>query len=143
MRRVFLKDYVLRQRPLLLSPLAMGQIGGRVGSLRSMASFRDPRSFSSFRDLVVYEDTHLLVANKPGGCLTQGDSTGDESLFAMAKKYLALERGKDLSSVYLALVHRLDRVSSGVVVFGKTSKAASRLSEQVRNVLISMNGLFL
>ena len=109
--------------------------GKKVASPRHLlrfASFKSNKFNNAFRDAVVFEDNHLLVVNKPGGCLTQGDKTGDTSLFAEAKQYLAGARKKDLSTVYLALVHRLDRVSSGVVVFGKTSKAASRLSEQFR-----------
>ncbi|WP_022852890.1 RluA family pseudouridine synthase [Thermodesulfatator atlanticus] len=83
------------------------------------------------KDLIIYEDNHLLVVEKPGGLLVQGDQTGDMSLFAMVKKYLKEEYQKP-GNVYLGLVHRLDRVTSGVVVFAKTSKAAERLSKAFR-----------
>lgn len=77
--------------------------------------------------LILYEDNHLLVLNKPGGLLVQGDRTGDETLLTAAKNYLK-EKYQKPGRVFLALVHRLDRVTSGVVVFARTSKAASRLA---------------
>lgn len=64
--------------------------------------------------------------------LSQGDKTNDTSLFSLTKEYLAYARGKNISSVYLGLVHRLDRVSSGVLVLAKRSKSAARLSEVLR-----------
>ena len=80
---------------------------------------------------VLYEDNHLLAVYKPAGVPTQGDQTGDLSLFEMAKSYLA-EKYQKPGNVYLGLVHRLDRPTEGVVLFARTSKAASRLSEQFR-----------
>jgi 23S rRNA pseudouridine1911/1915/1917 synthase len=69
---------------------------------------------------------------KRAGELTQGDSTGDESLLDMAKSYIGEKYSKP-GEVYLGLVHRLDRPVSGVILFARTSKAAARLSEQFRN----------
>jgi len=69
---------------------------------------------------------------KPAGVLTQGDKSGDVSLFDMVKDYLK-EKYKKPGNVFLGLVHRLDKPVAGIVLFGKTSKGASRLSEQFRN----------
>ncbi|MBA2849776.1 23S rRNA pseudouridine1911/1915/1917 synthase [Thermosulfuriphilus ammonigenes] len=87
--------------------------------------------WTAFRELILYEDNHLLVVNKPTGLLSQGDITGEKSLFSLAKSYLK-EAYKKPGNVYLGLVHRLDRVTSGVVVLAKTSKAARRLVEQFK-----------
>lgn len=80
---------------------------------------------------IIYEDNHLLVINKPSGLLVQGDKTGDPDLLTLAKQYLKEKYNKP-GNVYLGLVHRLDRPVSGVVVLARTSKAASRLSAQIR-----------
>jgi 23S rRNA pseudouridine1911/1915/1917 synthase len=80
---------------------------------------------------ILHEDNHCLVVNKPAGLLTQGDATGDESLVSLAKRYLK-DRYQKPGNVFVGLVHRLDRPTSGVVVLAKTSKGASRLSEQFR-----------
>ena len=80
---------------------------------------------------VLYEDNHLLVALKPAGVLIQGDKTGDPTLLAVAKQWLITKYQKP-GNAFLGLVHRLDRPVAGVVVFAKTSKAASRLSTQFR-----------
>ena len=85
---------------------------------------------------LIYEDNHLLVFNKQHGVLVQGDSTGDISLLDILKKYLKTTK-KKVGNVYLGLVHRLDRTSSGVIVFAKTSKALSRLNEQFKNREVS------
>jgi 23S rRNA pseudouridine1911/1915/1917 synthase len=82
---------------------------------------------------VLFEDNHLLVVNKPPGLLAQGDITGDATLLDQLRHYLAAQRKKDINTVYLGLVHRIDRVTSGVMVYAKTSKAASRLSEDFRH----------
>ena len=82
--------------------------------------------------VILYEDNHLLVCIKPEGILSQEDETKDLDILNILKKYLKEEYNKE-GNVYLGLVHRLDRRVSGVMVFAKTSKAASRLSEQVRN----------
>ena len=80
---------------------------------------------------VIYEDNHVLVAEKPPNLLTQGDSTGDEDMLTLLREDLKLRFNKP-GNVYLGLVHRLDRPVGGAMVFAKTSKAASRLSEQIR-----------
>lgn len=81
---------------------------------------------------VLYEDNHMIAVYKPAGVLTQGDRTGDRSLMDDVKEYLK-EKYKKSGNVFLGLVHRLDKPVSGIVLFGKTSKGASRLSEQFRN----------
>ncbi|MEX0680420.1 MAG: RluA family pseudouridine synthase [Balneolales bacterium] len=81
---------------------------------------------------IVFEDNHLLVINKPGRMLSQGDVTGDEDVQSILKKYLK-EKYKKPGNVFLALVQRLDRTVSGLMVLARTSKAASRLSQQIRN----------
>ena len=83
---------------------------------------------------IIYEDNHLLVVEKPVNVPVQADSSGDKDLLTMLKQYLK-EKYKKKGNVYLGLVHRLDRPVGGVMVFAKTSKAASRLSEQVRTHL--------
>lgn len=79
----------------------------------------------------LYEDNHILVVVKPPNMLTQGDETGDEDLLAALKEDIRIRCNKP-GNVYLGLVHRLDRPVGGAMVFAKTSKAASRLSEQIR-----------
>ncbi len=81
---------------------------------------------------VLYEDNHIIAVYKPAGVLTQGDRTGEVSLYDTVKDYLK-EKYKKPGNVFLGLVHRLDKPVSGIVLFGKTSKGASRLSEQFRN----------
>jgi 23S rRNA pseudouridine1911/1915/1917 synthase len=79
-------------------------------------------------DEILYEDNHLLAVHKRAGVLVQGDVTGDVALFQMAQDYLRRTYQKP-GNVYLGLVHRIDRPVAGVVLFAKTSKAASRLSK--------------
>jgi 23S rRNA pseudouridine1911/1915/1917 synthase len=81
---------------------------------------------------VIYEDNHLLVVEKPVNILSQSDQTNDKDMVNLLKKYLKDKYNKP-GNVFVGLVHRLDRPVGGVMVFAKTSKAASRLSEQVRN----------
>ncbi len=81
---------------------------------------------------ILYEDNHLLVVEKPINVLVQSDSTKDKDLLTMLKEYLK-EKYQKPGNVYLGLVHRLDRVVGGVMVFAKTSKCASRLGKQVAN----------
>ncbi len=81
---------------------------------------------------ILYEDNHLIAVFKPAGMLVQGDETGDECLMDEVKKYLKETYHKP-GNVFLGLLHRLDRPVSGIVLFAKTSKGASRLSEQFRN----------
>ena len=80
---------------------------------------------------VLYEDNHLLVVEKPVNMLSQGDVTGDADLLTVLKDYVKTKYQKP-GNVYLGLVHRLDRPVGGVMVFARTSKAASRLSNQIR-----------
>ena len=80
---------------------------------------------------ILYIDNHLIAVCKPAGMLTQPDDSGDISLMEKVKKWIKAEYKKP-GNVFLGLVHRLDRPVSGVVVFGLTSKGASRLSEQFR-----------
>jgi 23S rRNA pseudouridine1911/1915/1917 synthase len=80
---------------------------------------------------ILYEDNHCLAVNKPAGLLSQGDETGDPSLVSWARDYLKGRYHKP-GNVYVGLVHRLDRPTSGVVLLARTSKAASRLSDQFR-----------
>ena len=84
---------------------------------------------------VLFEDNHLLVVEKPINIPVQADKSGDENLLDILKQYLKEKYNKP-GNVYLGLVHRLDRPVGGVMVFAKTSKAASRLSEQVRNHIL-------
>lgn len=81
---------------------------------------------------ILYEDNHLLVVEKPINVLVQADDTKDKDLLTLLKEYLK-EKYKKPGNVYLGLIHRLDRVVGGVMVFAKTSKAAGRLSKQVQS----------
>lgn len=81
---------------------------------------------------VIYEDNHIIVVEKPVNISSQGDKTGDIDMLTLVKKYIK-EKYNKTGEVYLGLVHRLDRPVGGVMVFARTSKAAARLSEQVRN----------
>ena len=81
---------------------------------------------------VIYEDNHLLVVEKPVNILSQGDDTNDKDMVNLLKNYVKEKYNKP-GNVFIGLVHRLDRPVGGIMVFAKTSKAASRLSEQVRN----------
>lgn len=83
------------------------------------------------KDLIIYEDNHILVVVKPQNIPTQEDSSGDEDMLTMLKNYMKVRDNKP-NNVYLGLVHRLDRPTGGVMVFAKTSKSASRLSEQMK-----------
>lgn len=80
---------------------------------------------------ILFEDNHLLVVHKPAGVLSQEDHTGRADLLNLCKAYIK-ERYNKPGNVFLGLLHRLDRPVSGVMVFAKTSKAASRISEQIR-----------
>jgi 23S rRNA pseudouridine1911/1915/1917 synthase len=78
---------------------------------------------------ILYEDNHLLGVLKPGGVLTQGDRTGDDTALAMAKRYLKEKYNKP-GDVFVGLVHRIDRPVSGVLLLARTSKAAARLAKE-------------
>jgi len=81
---------------------------------------------------ILYEDNHIIVVEKMPNIPSQGDKTGDIDMLTLIKQYLKEKYNKP-GNVYLGLIHRLDRPVGGVMVFAKTSKAAARLSEQVRN----------
>ena len=80
---------------------------------------------------LLYEDNHCLAVNKPAGLLTQGDATGEPSLLEAVRADLKARYQKP-GNVFVGLVHRLDRPTSGVVLFARTSKGAARLSAQFR-----------
>ena len=81
---------------------------------------------------IIYEDNHIIVVIKPQNIASQGDDSGDTDLLTEIKQYLKEKYNKP-GNVFVGLVHRLDRPTGGVMVFAKTSKAASRLSEQLKS----------
>lgn len=81
---------------------------------------------------VLYEDNHIIIVNKAPGEIVQGDKTGDKPLSEMVKEYLKKKYNKP-GNVFCGVTHRLDRPTSGVVMFAKTGKALSRLNEMFRN----------
>lgn len=85
---------------------------------------------------VIYEDNHIIVVIKPQNVPTQEDSSKDKDMLTMVKEYIKEKYNKP-GNVYVGLVHRLDRPTGGVMVFAKTSKAASRLSEGIKNNEVS------
>ena len=91
---------------------------------------------------VLYEDNHIIVVEKPFNILSQGDSTRDLDLLTMVKDYIKVKYKKP-GNVYIGLIHRLDRPTGGIMVFARTSKAASRLNKQFLNHTISKNYLLI
>lgn len=81
---------------------------------------------------VIYEDNHIIVVEKTPNIPSQSDKTGDIDMLTIVKQYIKEKYNKP-GNVYLGLVHRLDRPVGGIMIFAKTSKAAGRLSEQIRN----------
>ncbi len=81
---------------------------------------------------VIYEDNHLIVINKRAGDIVQGDKTGDKPLSEITKEYIAEKYNKP-GAVFLGVVHRLDRPTTGIIVFAKTSKALTRLNKLFAN----------
>lgn len=81
---------------------------------------------------IIYEDNHIIVVEKPYGLLSQKDYTNTESLLEIIKEYIKTTYNRP-GNVFLGLVHRLDKQVSGLMVYAKTSKAASRLSSQFRS----------
>ena len=77
---------------------------------------------------VIYEDNHIIVVNKRAGDIVQGDKTGDKPLSDIVKDFLKDKYNKP-GNVYLGVVHRLDRPTTGIVLFAKTSKALPRLNK--------------
>ncbi|MCD8372628.1 MAG: RluA family pseudouridine synthase [Clostridia bacterium] len=82
--------------------------------------------------IILYEDNHIIVTLKPQNVACCPDESGDDNLFDCVKRYIKEKYNKQ-GNVYLGLVHRLDRPTGGVMVFAKTSKAAARLSEQMKS----------
>jgi len=85
---------------------------------------------------ILYEDNHILVINKQVGDIVQGDKTGDKPLSEVVKEYLKDKYNKP-GKVFLGVVHRLDRPTSGIVIFSKTSKALVRLNKMLREKTIN------
>ena len=85
--------------------------------------------------LVLYEDNHIVIVNKRIGDIVQGDKTGDIPLSEIVKQYIA-EKYQKKGNVFLGVVHRLDRPTSGIVIFARTSKALERLNKMLRDKLI-------
>ena len=81
---------------------------------------------------IIYEDNHIIVVEKPVNMLSQSDNTKDLDLQTALKMYIKEKYNKP-GNVYIGLVHRLDRPTGGLMVFARTSKSASRLSEEIRN----------
>lgn len=87
------------------------------------------KSHSTLSNLeVIYEDNHIIAINKRAGDIVQGDHTGDEPLSEIVKKYIAKKYNKP-GAVFLGVVHRLDRPTTGVIIFARTSKALTRLNK--------------
>lgn len=81
---------------------------------------------------VIYEDNHIIVVEKPAGIPTQADISGDVDMYTLVKEYIRKKYNKP-GNVFVGIVHRLDRPVGGIMVFARTSKGASRLSEEIRN----------
>ena len=73
---------------------------------------------------ILFEDNHLIIVNKKPGDIVQGDKTGDKPLSEIVKEYLKVKYNKT-GNVFLGVVHRLDRPTSGIIIFARTSKAVS------------------
>jgi 23S rRNA pseudouridine1911/1915/1917 synthase len=85
---------------------------------------------------VLFEDNHLLIVNKKSGDIVQGDKTGDKPLSDVVKEYIKEKYNKP-GEVFLGVVHRLDRPTSGIIIFARTSKALERLNKMLRERTIS------
>jgi 23S rRNA pseudouridine1911/1915/1917 synthase len=85
---------------------------------------------------VLFEDNHLIIVNKRAGDITQGDKTGDKPLSDVVKEYVK-EKYNKAGNVFLGVVHRLDRPTSGVIIFARTSKALERLNKMLRDKVIN------
>ena len=85
---------------------------------------------------VLFEDNHLLIVNKKSGDIVQGDKTGDKPLSEVVKEYIKEKYNKP-GDVFLGVVHRLDRPTSGIIIFARTSKALERLNKMLRDRVIS------
>jgi 23S rRNA pseudouridine1911/1915/1917 synthase len=85
---------------------------------------------------VLFEDNHIIIVNKKTGDITQGDKTGDKPLSDVVKEYVKEKYNKP-GSVFIGTVHRLDRPTSGIVIFARTSKALERLNKMLRDKTIN------
>ena len=85
---------------------------------------------------VLFEDNHIVIVNKRSGDITQGDKTGDKPLSDVVKEYIKKKYDK-AGNVFLGVVHRLDRPTSGVIIFARTSKALERLNKMLRDKIIN------
>lgn len=92
-------------------------------------------TMSDLKDRILFMDNHLIIVNKEVGELTQGDETGDLTLADEIKAYLKKEFNKP-GNVYLGIVHRLDRPTSGVMIYTRTDKALSRMSQMFKTSLV-------
>jgi len=81
---------------------------------------------------ILFEDNHLIIINKSSGELVQGDKTGDITSIDKVKEYLKIKYNKK-GRVFLGLINRIDRPTSGIVMFAKTSKALSRMNDKLRD----------
>lgn len=81
---------------------------------------------------VIYEDNHIIIVEKPAGVPTQADYTKDPDMYNLVRDYIKEKYNKP-GEAFVGIVHRLDRPVGGIMVFARTSKGASRLSEQIRN----------
>ena len=84
---------------------------------------------------ILFEDNHLIIVNKRAGDITQGDKTGDKPLSEVVKEYIKNKYNKP-GDVFLGVVHRLDRPTSGVIIFARTSKSLERLNKMLRDKTI-------
>ena len=84
---------------------------------------------------ILFEDNHIIIVNKRAGDITQGDKTGDKPLSEVVKEYIKDKYNKP-GNVYLGVVHRLDRPTSGIIIFEKTSKSLERLNKMLRDKTI-------
>jgi 23S rRNA pseudouridine1911/1915/1917 synthase len=91
---------------------------------------------SNIKLQVLFEDNHLIAINKQSGDIIQGDKTGDEPLSEKVKKFLKKKYNKP-GNVFLGTIHRIDRPTSGIIIFAKTSKSLSRMNEKFRDNKIS------
>ena len=85
---------------------------------------------------VLFEDNHIIIVNKKAGDITQGDKTGDKPLSDVVKEYVKEKYNKP-GNVFIGTVHRLDRPTSGIVIFARTSKALERLNNMLRDKTIN------
>ena len=85
---------------------------------------------------ILFEDNHIVIVNKRAGDITQGDKTGDKPLSDVVKEYIKDKYNKP-GNVFLGVVHRLDRPTSGIIIFAKTSKSLERLNKMLRDKTIN------